>query len=325
MTGKQEYEEKILRKINCTLDRNEKWLRSFYNFLGSNRTLETKYSYILCVSMFVEETEKKLSELDMDDFSEFINNLYQTKSCSYAIKTYAALKIFSKYLYAKEIISKDPMYYIERPKYKETKEIQEKREIGFLSKNEIKKYIETIQNGVGSSKAKAKQEKYKDRDILICLLFLTTGIRCSALMKIDVNDIDLENLTLSVYDKGDKINRYDLSEELIPFINKWIKVRSEILNKENETALFITGAKSRISQGGIALIVNKYASNIEGKHITPHKLRATYGTQVYAATHDIYYTQQCMKHNSPKTTELYIRGEVKSTKKASEIMGKLIK
>ena len=75
-----------------------------------------------------------------------------------------------------------------------------------------------------------------------------------------------------------------------------------------------------MDQASIYRVVNKYASNIKGKHITPHKLRATYGTQLYEATKDIYFVQECMKHSNPKTTELYIRGNKNQTKKASDIM-----
>ena len=65
--------------------------------------------------------------------------------------------------------------------------------------------------------------------------------------------------------------------------------------------------------------------NIDGKNITPHKLRATYGTQLYEKTGDLYMVQECMGHSSPKTTELYIRGKKSEfAKTASEIMSKVI-
>ena len=71
-------------------------------------------------------------------------------------------------------------------------------------------------------------------------------------------------------------------------------------------------------------VVQKYASEIDGKHITPHKLRATYGTQLYNKTGDIYFVQQCMGHSNPKTTELYVREKKQNTKRASDIMDKLL-
>lgn len=79
-----------------------------------------------------------------------------------------------------------------------------------------------------------------------------------------------------------------------------------------------------MDQTSISRAVNKYSITIKGKHITPHKLRATYGTQLYNITKDIYFVQQCMGHSNPKTTELYVREDNKDRKKASDIMSGLI-
>jgi integrase len=78
-----------------------------------------------------------------------------------------------------------------------------------------------------------------------------------------------------------------------------------------------------MDQATIYRIVNKYAANIKDKHITPHKLRATYGTHLYNETKDVYFVQNCMGHSSPKTTETYIRGIKNTTKAASDIMKKI--
>ena len=80
-----------------------------------------------------------------------------------------------------------------------------------------------------------------------------------------------------------------------------------------------------MDQSSISRVVKKYASEISNKNITPHKLRATYGTQLLKATNDIYFVQDCMGHSNPKTTELYIRGQKQENrKKASEIMSKIV-
>ena len=71
-------------------------------------------------------------------------------------------------------------------------------------------------------------------------------------------------------------------------------------------------------------VIKKYADCIPEKNISPHKLRATYGTQLYNKTGDIYFVQECMGHSNPKTTELYVREKKQNTKKASEIMGKFL-
>ena len=189
-----------------------------------------------------------------------------------------------------------------------------------MTKDEIVQYVSTVEIGAGTSIMKGKQKTWKERDMAIILLFLNTGIRSSALMKIDVNDIDFINNVLTVTDKESHVNKYELSEELMDVINVWMIRREKILKGKKIEALFISNRKQRIASRSIYAIVNKYDENIEGKHITPHKLRATYGTQLYEATNDVYFVQKCMKHSNPKTTELYIRGNNNQTKIASYIM-----
>ena len=171
----------------------------------------------------------------------------------------------------------------------------------------------------------SKQKEWLERDLLIVLIFLQTGMRCSALYKLDVDSIDIDTHTLVTIDKGSVIREYELSEETIEHLKKWLIVRKEKLMGRNESALFISNQRKRLGNQGIALIVNKYGQTIKGKNITPHKLRATYGTQLYEATHDLYFVQGSMGHANPKTSELYIRGQKQNiTKKASDIMQKKI-
>lgn len=74
----------------------------------------------------------------------------------------------------------------------------------------------------------------------------------------------------------------------------------------------------------VEILINKIGSNINNKHITPHKLRATYATQVYESTHDIYLVSKCLGHANIETTKTYIRGQENKTDVASKIMGNII-
>ena len=50
-------------------------------------------------------------------------------------------------------------------------------------------------------------------------------------------------------------------------------------------------------------LVGEYASQITSfKHITPHKLRSTYGTALYRETGDIYLVAEVLGHNDVNTT-----------------------
>lgn len=319
MNGNEMYNSMNINRLNNII-KNSKYdcLKGFcsYNSQLSNTTI---YNYINNIILFLDYVDKSESELTIDDYTGYLYSI-RSLTPSYQIGVYSALKKFSMYLFITNRNSSNCMMYVSRPKAKERQETIEKRENGYLTKTEIKKLLKNVSSGVGSSKAKNKQYDWKYRDELILMIFLSTGIRCSALYKIDVDNIDLKNKTLRITDKGSYVNEYVLSDELIQYIELWIEKRNKLVDS-TEKALFISNQRTRLSTQAITKIVKKYSYNISGKNITPHKLRATFGTQIYNNTHDIYLTQKAMNHSNPQITELYIRGEAsKSKKTASEIM-----
>lgn len=323
MTGREEYEFKKQRKIDNLLSKHPAYLSSYHGFISMNKSYDTRYNYLLTIVDFMNKTRKGIKDLNMDDFTVYLANIVSTKSSSYGIRAHAALKLFGKYLYASHHLSYNPMEYVERPKYKETNEMIKKREIGFLDKDEIQQLKQNVLTGVGNKYAVGRQDPFKYRDMLIILMFLSTGMRCSALTRIDIKDVDVEKSKVYVYDKGDKPYEFKLPTEVMEYYDRWIRTRKQMFPNVQTDALFIGRTGNRIPSGNVADIVKKYSANIKGKHITPHKLRATFGTQLYNATGDIYFTQQCMHHNSPKTTELYIRGQKANTDKAADIMANI--
>lgn len=326
MNGNEAYELKWNRQTDRLVDLNynKPYLQGYRNYI-SDSSCTTIYCYVRHVSKFMDYLNNKpIARLELDDYTNYLSYIKNT-SASNQIAVYAALKQFSLYLLAAQKNKNNPMQYIKRPKFKELQQTQEKREIGYLDKKEITQYLRSIDGGIGNQVAKSRQMQWKNRDKLIILLFLTTGMRCSALCKLDIDNIDIQNQRLVVIDKGGKVQNYELSNQVIELLNKWLIQRFEILKEKHEEALFVTNRRKRMSKEGVGCVVRKYAECIEGKHVTPHKLRATYGTQLYNATHDLYLVQQCMGHSNPKTTELYIRGQKDiGRKKASEIMSKIV-
>ena len=328
MNGVEFYSNKLENRINNLIEENEydmPYLRGFYYYIKDSLTESSAYKYIGHVVRFINDIDKEISDIDIDDYLYYLGKVNKGKSASYQITVYSALKKFSEYLYISKKNVVNGMEHVKRPKFKESEQTIKKREIGYLDNDEIKTYINTVKKGSGSDKAKARQEKWKERDLAIILIFLTTGIRCSALYKLDISSIDFDKHVLMVTDKGNKVIEYLLDIEVENIIKEWLIKRNELKIDKNDQALFISNMKKRMSVEAISLIVKKYSVKIEGKHITPHKLRATYGTQLYNETHDIRFVQSCMNHSSPKTTELYIRGNQDIDKKrAAQIVSKFL-
>jgi len=293
------------------------YLREFANF-NTNLAYRTLHAYVFAIAKFMEFYNKPVREIGFDEYTSYMANIREM-SPSAQIVIYSALKKYSKYLFVSGKTIKDHMENIVRPNATERQSTISKREKGFLSDDEIPKFLENVKNSNGYREAKY----WKERDMLLVQLFLNTGLRCSGVWKLDVSDVDLNDHTLITTEKRGKVKIYPLSDELIQLMYDWLKERTRRAN-DDETALFVSEKGTRLSTDRIAEIIHSYAGNIIGKNITPHKLRATFGTQVYNATGDIYLTQTAMGHKSPTTTELYIRGqENKSMMTAADVMRKV--
>ena len=69
-------------------------------------------------------------------------------------------------------------------------------------------------------------------------------------------------------------------------------------------AFFLSLQKKRISVRSVENLVKKYSRTVTSlKNITPHKLRSTYGTQLYRETGDIYLVADVLGHKDVNTTK----------------------
>lgn len=318
MTGAQKYnadfDNYAKKKINDNSDKP--FLKGYYYFLLSDgkRSYDGAYSYLCRAAEFVNyHNIVDPSSITFDHYTEYLTQAYIGKSSSYQIVTYSALKNFSRYLKAKGYCE-DYMSYIKRPKFSETTETREKREIGFMTKREIDKFLNAIKNG-------KKPQCWLSRDYAMATVLLNSGIRCAALQKLDITDINFTDGSITVLEKGNKSRKIYLASTTMDNLKDWMTYRDQLVSDKAEKAVFISDRKRRMDRKTIYNIIKSYGSVIDGKHITTHKTRATYGTQLYAKTHDVYFVQECMGHSNPKTTELYIRGQKRdASKKAAELM-----
>lgn len=74
-------------------------------------------------------------------------------------------------------------------------------------------------------------------------------------------------------------------------------------NPLDATAFFLSKNRTRLSVRAIQNITHKYTRHIN--EVSPHKLRATYATNLYVATKDIYYVSNVLGHSSVETTKKY--------------------
>lgn len=215
-------------------------------------------------------------------------------------RKFASLRSFFLYYQKRDLLQHNPTVVVDMPKLHD-------REIIRLDADEVSDLLELVEHGGDhlSGMKKVYYDKNKQRNIAIFTLFLGTGIRVSECVGLDIEDVDFKNNRIRIIRKGGKEEYVYFGEEVANALKNYItEERVHVKPKEgHEHALFYSIQKRRISVQAIENLVNEYTSQITSfKHITPHKLRSTYGTALYQQTGDIYLVAEVLGHNDVNTT-----------------------
>lgn len=210
----------------------------------------------------------------------------------------AAVRSFFKYYFRREMISVDLASKIEMPKLHEKPIIK-------LEEDEVYNFLNTVESGYGlSGHEKGFHKHTKVRDTAIMTLLLGTGLRVSECVGLNLNDIDFKINAIKITRKGGNQVILYFSDEVKVALYEWIEERSQNPQLIEEPALFTSLQNKRISTRAVQNLVKKYAGIVTPlKHITPHKLRSTYGTRLYHATQDIYIVADVLGHKDVNTTK----------------------
>jgi len=212
-------------------------------------------------------------------------------------KLSAIRKIFL-YYYKKEKLTANPTELISHPKMHE-------KAITKLEVNEVAKLLDEVESGESlAGRAQAFHEHTKERDLAIVTLLLGTGIRVSECVGIDLTDLNFDINGVRVVRKGGDEAVVYFGHEVRQALIDYIKERERLVpNAGHENALFLSLRSTRITVRSVQNLVKKYSRPVTPlKNISPHKLRSTYGTNLYSETGDIYLVADVLGHKDVNTT-----------------------
>ena len=218
----------------------------------------------------------------------------------YGIKRkYASLRAFYKYLFSDGLIDSNTAALVPLPKLHE-------RAIIRLDIDEVARILDTAETGQNLPKTYQKYHNVtKKRDLAMLSLFLGTGIRISECVGLNIDDFDFEQNAFVVTRKGGKEVILYLSDEVADALVSYLEDRKKIeALPGHENAFFLSIQRRRITQRAVENMVKKYASIAAPlkKKISPHKLRSTFGTNLYRETGDIYLVADVLGHSDVNTT-----------------------
>lgn len=317
---KAQYTEKA-RAIQAELP---DFCRNFFRAISDTTLARTKYGYALDlrtfftylvnnVPEFKDKPIKSLTIADMESIKtahieDFLSamtlyegedgNVYENSEQGKARKL-STLRSFFKILMKRDILVNPSASNVSMPKIREKNIIR-------LEPDEMARLLDAIQDTTGLTKKQAEYHAITaTRDLAIVSLFLGTGLRISELVGIDVDDVDFCTDEINITRKGGNQSFVCFGNEVRDALLQYSLQRESVSPVPgHENAYFLSTQRKRMSVAAVENMVKKYAAiAVPSKKITPHKLRSSYGTQLYNETGDLYLVADVLGHKDVNTTK----------------------
>ena len=277
----------------------EQLIQNFRDYLSSERNYSkhTVKAYIHDIGEFCHVIKEKkpasvkdgtidFAKLDETSVRAYISWLYTRNSRTSISRKLASVRTFFEFLVRRGTIKSNLAKLVPTPR-------GEKRLPTFLTVDEVVKLLST-ETG----------DEYSARDTALLELLYSSGLRVSELVGINLNDIDLKNLTVKVMGKGGKERIVPVGSKAAEALNKYLRQRLDMKPKGDH--LFVNTRGDRLNVRSVDRVIRKYAT-LAGipKNVSPHVLRHTFATHLLGGGADLRAIQEMLGHKSLSTTQRY--------------------
>lgn len=152
----------------------------------------------------------------------------------------------------------------------------------------------------------APESMLEQRDLAICELFYSSGLRLSELVHLNLEDLDLkQGMVLIQYGKGGKSRLLPVGSYAIQAIEAWLKIRPALLRQET-SALFLSQRGTRLAARSIEARLRAWSQKHNLRDpLHPHQLRHSFATHLLESSGDLRAVQELLGHANISTTQIY--------------------
>lgn len=295
-------------------------LRIFFEYIHDTNPMLSNVP----ITAFTIDILEKIKPQDIVEYLDYIsyyekdNEVYTNDERGKQRKL-SSLRSMYKYFFKSEVIEKNPAALVDMPKLHQ-------KEIIRLDPGEVATLLDNVETGENMTKKQLNyHEKTKVRDLALITLLLGTGIRVSECVGLDVNNVDFRNNRILIRRKGGYEDVVYFGDEVEAALKDYLDERLHIIPESgHENALFLSLQNKRLSVRSVEMLVKKYAGTVTTiKKITPHKLRSTFGTNLYQETGDIYLVADILGHKDVNTTKKHYAAQNEDRKRQAANILKL--
>jgi integrase/recombinase XerD len=258
---------------------------------GKDISRDTLKDYPRHVRDFCKFFHGDLLSVDEEILEGYVAYLKRRGVTQNSVKRYfTGISNFFKFLVKRKYITVNPAIPVQEDYLKsyKTRDVSQLRQV--ITVDDAKKLVASILD---------------PRERAIILLFLKTGIRNHELVELDVNDVDLPNLTVYLHPTAKRSNlEVYIDEETARTLKRWLKVR-EKENVHNIPALFLDRYGNRLTVRTSSYVVRKHAisaglhdqsSKLPRDRLSPHNFR-------------YYFTNRMLDYGMRPLFVQYLRGD----------------
>lgn len=231
--------------------------------------------------------EPKAADIDLWVLRAFFADLHGKKaSATTAGRKLATFRSFFRFLCREGTLTKNPARALVAPK----------------KDQRIPTYLQEQEAG-DLMNASDMDNKSEERDTAVLELLYSTGMRCSEIVSLVVDDVDTSNRSIRVIGKGRK-------ERWVPFgipankaLSRYLSTRGALNGRD---PLFIGTNRKALSDRTVRRIVARglLRASVRTKAST-HTLRHSFATHLLQRGGDLRSIQELLGHSSLSTTQRY--------------------
>ncbi|NBR64473.1 MAG: tyrosine recombinase XerC [Micrococcales bacterium] len=232
-------------------------------------------------------------DIDLELLREWLWSVSQREAAKSTLaRKSAAIRSFTAWLAAEEIVAVDPGQRLKSPKAER-----------HLPKVVAKESLEDVFGHLRTLAETGDANAIRDR--LVFEMLYATGCRVSELCGLNLLSVDLGRNILRVMGKGAK-------ERVVPFglpardaLDSWLAIRATLNPATGEQALLINAKGKRLGVRAVYQLVASLLADTSTGVAGPHTLRHTAATHLLDGGADLRAVQELLGHASLGTTQIY--------------------
>lgn len=265
-------------------DKNDRFLKRYAACLSvDGKSKKTTKMYVQRLKAFSDFIGIPFDKVGTYDIRFYLASMKEKGVSGRTLENYRSyISAFYQWMSKEDIIVKNPCDKIPPIKYKE----------------EVRSAFSDIE--IDSLRSACKTERQR----AMVEILLSSGVRVEELCNINLDDIDMANLSIRIREgKGSKERTVYITDVCAIHIRRYLLSRGG----NASPCLFISEKKKeRLTPGGARHILKRISKSAGVDNVHPHRFRRTFATNLSKRGMDIQTIARLMGHSNIQTTMVYV-------------------